>query len=145
MLILCGPASFTRCRSQLPCVAGIPSPGVLAENPAAGLNPYASIGAIPTPPGYSRLSGVEPADPGKLANSVPSSDGGRPAGSRMPKLSFGEWLRSIPLKKDKTVYLYDGSRKQNQSAQFAVLDISVGKEDLQQCADAVMRLRAGYL
>ncbi|MBC7937142.1 MAG: hypothetical protein H7Y86_17485, partial [Rhizobacter sp.] len=44
----------------------------------------------------------------------------------------------------KTVYLYDGSVKPNQSAQFAVLDISVGNKDLQQCADAVMRLRAEY-
>ncbi|MBC7936497.1 MAG: hypothetical protein H7Y86_14200, partial [Rhizobacter sp.] len=60
------------------------------------------------------------------------------------KETFGEWLRALPLKKDKTVYLYDGSVKPNQSAQFAVLDISVGNKDLQQCADAVMRLRAEY-
>jgi Domain of unknown function (4846) len=61
------------------------------------------------------------------------------------KGSFGEWLRSIRLKKDNHVYLYNGSLKINQSAQFAVLDITVGKKDLQQCADAVMRLRADYL
>jgi hypothetical protein len=41
--------------------------------------------------------------------------------------------------------LYDGSLKKNQTAQFVVLDIPVGKKDLQQCADAVMRLRAEYL
>ena len=35
--------------------------------------------------------------------------------------------------------------KQDQDAQFAVLDVSVGHEDLQQCADAVMRLRAEFL
>jgi Domain of unknown function (4846) len=59
--------------------------------------------------------------------------------------SFGSWLRQVPLKKDKTVYLYNGSVKANQLAQYAVIDISTGKKDLQQCADVVMRLRAEYL
>jgi hypothetical protein len=59
--------------------------------------------------------------------------------------SFAEWLGKIRLKKDKHVYLFNGSLKQNQQAQFAVLDIPVGKKDLQQCADAVMRLRAEFL
>ncbi len=59
--------------------------------------------------------------------------------------SFGEWLRSVGLKQDKKVYLYDGTEKANQAAQFAVLDVSVGNQNLQQCADAVMRLRAEYL
>lgn len=71
-----------------------------------------------------------------------------PAGyTRLPQQegSFGAWLRTIALKKDNTVYLYNGNKKANQSAQFAVLDISVGKKDLQQCADAVMRLYAEYL
>lgn len=58
---------------------------------------------------------------------------------------FGTFLRQLKLKKDKTVYLYDGRLKGNQSAQFAVLDVSVGNRDLQQCADAVMRLRADFL
>ncbi|SHL09056.1 protein of unknown function (4846) [Chitinophaga jiangningensis] len=59
--------------------------------------------------------------------------------------SFGQWLRTISLKQHNTVYLYNGQLKQNQEAQAAVLDISVGKKDLQQCADAVMRLRAEWL
>lgn len=70
-----------------------------------------------------------------------------PAGySRIPQQegSFGAWLRKVALKKENTVYLYNGNKKANQSAQFAVLDISVGKKDLQQCADAVMRLYAEY-
>jgi hypothetical protein len=59
--------------------------------------------------------------------------------------SFATWLLNVGLKKDKTVYKFDGSPKYNQDAQYAVLDISVGNRDLQQCADAVMRLRAEYL
>lgn len=59
--------------------------------------------------------------------------------------SFGVWLRQLPLKKDKTVYLYNGSVKQNQSAQFAVIDIPRSTKDLMQCADVVMKLRAEYL
>jgi maltoporin len=59
--------------------------------------------------------------------------------------SFTTWLRDVPLKENKTVYLFDGRQKTNQQAQFAVLDISVGNKNLQQCADAVMRLRAEYI
>jgi len=60
--------------------------------------------------------------------------------------SFGEWLRNLPLKPGRPmVHLYDGSLKINQGAHFAVIEIDVGTRDLQQCADAVMRLRAEYL
>lgn len=83
-----------------------------------GNKPANTIGELPLPDGYRRIN---------------QASG-----------SFGEWLRHVPLKKDKTVYLYNGEKKPNQSAQFAVLDISVGKKDLQQCADAVMRLYAEY-
>jgi hypothetical protein len=58
---------------------------------------------------------------------------------------FARWLRNVPVKKDKTVYLYNGQLKGNQDAQYAVLDIPVGRKDLQQCADAVMRMRASWL
>jgi len=59
--------------------------------------------------------------------------------------SFGDWLRHLPLKKGRPpVYLYDGEKKINQDAHFAVIDMDVGEEDLQQCADAVIRLRAEY-
>ena len=60
--------------------------------------------------------------------------------------SFAFWLRNLPVKTDETqVYLFDGTLKRNQSAQFAIVDIDVGRHNLQQCADAVMRLRAEYL
>ncbi|WP_291911543.1 DUF4846 domain-containing protein [Chitinophaga sp. CB10] len=78
-----------------------------------------TVGTIATPPGFERM---------------PVAGG-----------SFGQWLRSISLKKSNTVYLYNGQPKGNQQAQAAVLDVSVGNKDLQQCADAVMRLRAEWL
>ncbi len=72
-----------------------------------------------------------------------------PEGFRRKQLdstSFGFYLRNLSLKPDgSAVHLYDGSLKGNQSAHVAVVDMSVGKRDLQQCADAVMRLRAEYL
>ncbi len=62
------------------------------------------------------------------------------------KNSFAAWLQHLPIKtNDNTVYLYDGNKKRNQNAQFKVVNIDVGDKDLQQCADAVMRLRAEYL
>lgn len=66
---------------------------------------------------------------------VPSDSGG-----------FGNWLRNLPLRRFRsTVYLYDGRPKGNQSVHAAVIDIDTGTSNLQQCADAVIRLRAEYL
>ncbi len=84
---------------------------------AASLPAY--IGAIPLPAGYERM---------------PAAGG-----------SFAEWLQNIRIKKGKTVFLYNGVPKRNQEAHYAILDIPLGDKDLQQCADAVMRLRAQYL
>ena len=81
---------------------------------------YIDVKSIPTPDNYKRI---------KISDS-----------------SFGQYIRNLKLKTtDNLVYLYDGTLKANQSPQFAVLNIDVGKQDLQQCADAVMRLRAEYL
>jgi hypothetical protein len=43
------------------------------------------------------------------------------------------------------VLLWNGQKKGNQEAHHAVVDMDVGTKDLQQCADAVMRLHAEYL
>jgi hypothetical protein len=63
-----------------------------------------------------------------------------------PQNSFTYWLRRLPLAaKGTPVRLHDGQKKLYQEGAYRVLDIDVGRRNLQQCADAVMRLRAEYL
>ena len=59
--------------------------------------------------------------------------------------SFQMYLRNLPLKPAGTkVRLYDGSIKNN-DVHEAVIDMEISNRNLQQCADAIMRLRAEYL
>lgn len=60
--------------------------------------------------------------------------------------SFAAFLRSLPLKPVGTkVRYFDGREKDPDGVYEAVVDLSLGRRDLQQCADAVIRLRAEYL
>jgi Domain of unknown function (4846) len=117
-------------QDEAPAPAPVPEPAPEAPAPPPVLGRYSwahSVNAeqtlatrVPVPQGYAR---------------VPVAVG-----------SFAEWLRTLPVKPGKPpVYLYNGSLKGNQEAQALVLDIDTGSKDLQQCADAVMRLRAEYL
>lgn len=59
--------------------------------------------------------------------------------------SFGAWLRGLPLEdKGKPVLLYNGATKSYQEGACRVVNIDIGSRDLQQCADAIMRLKAEY-
>ncbi len=60
--------------------------------------------------------------------------------------SYAAWLRNLPLEElGSPVHLYNGRKKQNQNAHYAVIDLDIGNRDLQQCADAVIRIRSEYL
>ena len=60
--------------------------------------------------------------------------------------SFGAYLQSLPLKPVGThTKIYTGAIARTDPYTAAVVDLSVGTQDLQQCADAVMRLRGEYL
>lgn len=60
--------------------------------------------------------------------------------------SWAEWLRGLPMKREGApVMTFSGWPKWRQDVHVAVIDIDVGNRDLQQCADAVMRLRAEWL
>ncbi len=60
--------------------------------------------------------------------------------------SFGYYLRHLPLKADGALVAYfNGETKQPGDVYCAVVDMPISNKDLQQCADAVMRLRGEYL
>src|SRR5579872_3143664 len=64
----------------------------------------------------------------------------------VPPGSFAAYLQGLPLKPAGTHTLtYKGAVAATDVETAAVVDISVGHEDLQQCADVVMRLRGEYL
>lgn len=61
------------------------------------------------------------------------------------KTSFGYFLRNLPLKPiGSNVLYFDGTVKSNRGVYEAVVNLLIGKQNLHQCADAVMRLRADY-
>lgn len=109
----------------------VPAFAVFSSEPGAAAPQYVWLGAsdnvseslqdrIAPPRGYERL---------------PVEEG-----------SFAEWLRNLPVRPHGTpVRLYDGRLRATQDRHAAVIDIDTGKRNLQQCADAIMRLRAEYL
>lgn len=80
---------------------------------------YATIGDIPAPWGYERVSGDD--------------------------ATYSWYLRSLPLKKKGSkVQLYTGGEARFQSLYYAVVDLPL-LSNAEQCADVCMRLRAEYL
>jgi len=60
--------------------------------------------------------------------------------------SYHTYLRNLPLKqRGSSVLYYNGGTKSNNNVYAAVVDLPIGKRNLHQCADAVMRLRAEHL
>ena len=98
-----------------------PAPGPTYPWLAAAPAPAATLAARFAPPGGCRRVAVLPG-------------------------TWGAWLRGLPLRPAGTpARLYNGKLKNRQDVVAAVADIDVGTQDLQQCADAVIRLRAEYL
>ena len=103
-----------------------------------------------TPPSQHFVSAAPPPGPAAIVN----PDGGTvqtrfrppPGFVRAPldPASFGQWLRDLKLKPPGAhVRYFDGLMKDD-AAYIAVVDMDLGKRDLQQCADAIIRLRAEY-
>lgn len=136
--------TLTKCDSPAPQGAALSrralSGGLLA---AAALSLPARSSAA------AGLYAWQPAEVTSSGNATLMTRFGPPASfDRLPLApqSFGAWLRGLPLKPDGAlVHLYTGAEKPRQDVQAAVLAIDTGARDLQQCADAVMRLRAEWL
>lgn len=82
------------------------------------IKPVQNVGEIPLPEGFERLTVVEN--------------------------SFAAWIRKLPLKQDKLLHLYNHQPSKHQHWHYAVVDMPVPENGLQQCADAVIRLKAEY-
>lgn len=98
----------------------------------------------------------EPISPVEISDSIIGPSGKTiesrfnvPKGYERQKLdstSFDLFLRNLPLKENgSNVLYYNGIPKEKKNIYAAVVDLPIGKKDLHQCADAVMRLRAEYL
>jgi hypothetical protein len=137
------------CRASAPepvnTPAAIPAPQTSAV-PASQLTAALAAGAAPQLAASPRspYAWPHPQDAQSLRERIPP-----PVGYVRAPLaagSFGAWLRELPLEPGHSVvHLYDGTAKASQSLHVAVIAIDVGKRDLQQCADAVIRLRAEYM
>lgn len=93
---------------------------------------------------YAWQSDTMIADAGSLAQRIAPPPGFERVS--VPPDSWAAWLRGLPLKSSNVpVLLYTGALKWRQDVHAAVIDIDVGKRDLQQCADAIMRLRGEWL
>jgi hypothetical protein len=78
-----------------------------------------------------------------LVNQVPLPNGYRRVEAKSG--SFAEWLRFLPLSPNNSkVLLFDGREKSYQKGAYRIINIDIGNSDLQQCADAVMRLKAEF-
>lgn len=137
LLLFMGMGVWVACQSPLPDKVQ------LAPNMPSIGQPTISVPEQDTSPTFAWLP------QGYLAANVLHKRIAPPSGFQRAALEaggFGNWLRKLPLKTGKPpVLLYNGQQKDNQTAHEAVLDIDVGTANLQQCADAVMRLRAEYL
>ncbi len=63
----------------------------------------------------------------------------------LPQESFAAYLRTVTLKPHgEYAHYFSGEAKDPQGVYVAAFDQSIGKRDLHQCADAIMRLKADY-
>lgn len=142
LLILCG--SFTLLAAGFSCTGTTARPGdaVYYPEPDSLISKPVSENLFDHSLRYSWLEKNDTVN--TLAKRIPVPEGFVRVKTKPG--SYYSWLRNLPLLENGSpVKLYNGSLKSTQDVHVAVINMDVGKRDLQQCADAVMRLRAEFL
>ena len=117
--------------TESPAFTVTPIPVKITETPAPAVSEMPDVQSLINPAGMTILERFSP--PAGYIPAVTDNGG------------FPEFLRNLPLKPDGAkVHYYDG-RVKSRDVYLAVVDYTLGDRDLQQCADAVIRLRAEYL
>lgn len=128
-------------RFSVVAMAGLSMLGALAvTSPRA----HAERGSAAASAAYAWLP--EGAAPTSLASRFSPPEGF--ARAPVARGSYAEWLRNLPMMPPGSPVLsYRGDEVQPGNAPHlaGVVDLDVGREDLQQCADTILRLRAEYL
>ena len=116
------------------------------SDPAKGL--YPGYGETEMPDGTGGAAGAKTQQFIQKNGMTLESRFAVPEGFVRTKASEGsllQFMRQMKLKPDGSpVLLYDGSVKANQGSAAAVFDLDIGGENLQQCADSVLRIYAEY-
>ncbi|MDR1538454.1 MAG: DUF4846 domain-containing protein [Clostridiales bacterium] len=113
--------------------------------------PIASVAGATSSPPSPDASDISESEPAYQINPLGMTLKDRfPAPSGFERIapesgSFAEYLQNLPLKPDGSKVKYFDGREKTSNVYLAVIDFTLGDRDLQQCADAVMRLRAEYL
>lgn len=130
-LLLCAIFLFA-CAPVVP----VPTPSAAAATVQPALSPSPAVTPAPTP--------YEVIDP--EGDTIETRFRPPEGYERKPADGYGEFLRSQKLLPDGSpILLYNGKEAIIQAWHAAVLELSVGDRDLQQCADAALRLRCEYL
>ena len=121
------------------CAPTLPAPTPVGRTPAVTALP--AISPAPATPATTPYAIFDPAGDTIRTRFLP------PQGyERKQADGYGEFLRDQKLLPDgSALLLYSGEEAAMQDWHAAVLAISVGGRDLQQCADAALRLRCEYL
>lgn len=131
----------------------LPSDGPPTQPAPAPARPAADPIVAPAPAALSPVAAVYPWGPSATAPSDRLDGRFRspPTGFTrvdVPRGSFGEFLRTLPLQPEGAPVvdyrgnaLYDHGRH---PAIVAVVDLDIGSDDLQHCADAIVRLHAEW-